>query len=280
MRLSNLSRPFVCAVIAEPDINACIKQIDYLENSGDVDAFEIDTPQLPAESLKDVFSSTNRPCIANCRRAEFMKLYGYESLPLLTSEQRAMKLTKALSAGASTIDFELDLFDEQPITSYTEIDDQRKSKRARGLEISMKPNTVRRQMEFATQVKEMGGEVIISCHSQNRIRRKIILQIADSIESRCPDFAKIVTVTTNSQDLITFTNAVLKLKARTQIPFSLLNMGYQSILGRLLSVTFGSSWIYCRPNSVYSYMGQPSIRQARIFLKEYFNQTTTSITTA
>jgi 3-dehydroquinate dehydratase len=271
MKLSSLKRPFICAVVAEPDARSSIKLVDSLENSPHVDSFEINIAQLPVSSLRDVFASTNKPCIATCRRASFMKLYGYNSLPTLSSDERAWKLLRALSDGASTIDFELDIFDEQKsILDYGRIMNTNAQKpTASSTEISKKSSVIRRQMELATQIKEIGGETMISCHSLTTIKQELVFDIANSIESRGADFGKIVMVTSRGSDLITLLELATKIRRKFAIPFNLMNMGYQAILGRLLSVAFGSSWIYCRTNSRHSFKGQPSLSEVLNFFERY-----------
>jgi 3-dehydroquinate dehydratase len=270
-KLSQLTRPFICVVIVEPNTSSSIKLIDYYENLHDVDAFEINIAQLGNSSLRDIFASTNKPCIADCRRASFMKLYGYESLPVLNSDERAGKLLRALSSGASTIDFELDMFDEKSITDYSRMERVQTYGKNAGFfsEITNKPDAVKKQRKFAKEIREIGGEAMISCHSQARIKPDMILGIARNIESRNADFAKIVTVTSCDPDLAALLYTATKMRRKLAIPFNLMNMGHRTVLGRLLSVAFGSSWIYCRGGSRHGFKSQPTLGEAQEFFRQY-----------
>lgn len=256
MRLAELRRPFICTVIAEPTCSETIAEIDKVEKTIGTDAFEINASTLELESLGDVFSCTNLPCIATNRRAKFMKVYGYSSLASINDEQRATRLLKAFDEGARAIDFELDLFGN--------------SREAKKKEITRDAEAIRHQRALVRRVKSSGGEVIISCHSQLRISRGQVRDVAETIQSRGADFAKIVTMTFDYGDLIELQATAKLLGSRLSIPFNLMNTGEYAVLGRLLSTLCGSSWVYCRTESEHSYKGQPLTSEAKDFRQRYF----------
>jgi 3-dehydroquinate dehydratase len=252
-KLSGLRRPFLCAVVAERSAAECVWAVDRLEES--VDAFEVNLAQLAEGSVREVFASTSRPCIATHRRARFMSLYGYKALGAVSDLVRAERLLAAVDSGSAAIDFELDIFGR---------------KNAKGavprLELTTDPRAVRKQRELAQDVQSRGAEVIISCHSRARMQRRETLRIAHAIERRGADYAKLVFRTDGASDVIEMLQAVLELKEELGIPFNLMNMGELSQLGRLLSIAFGSSWLYCRAPSKVMYAGQPTVRDALDFL--------------
>jgi len=256
MRLAELKRPFICTVIAESTCGETIAEIDEVEETIGTDAFEVNLAPLELESLGDVFSCTNLPCIATNRRAEFMKVYGYSSLTPINDAQRAARLLKALDQGARAIDFELDLFD--------------RSRGPKKKEITRNAEAIKQQKALVKRVKSSGGEVVVSSHSQLRISRGQVTDLAQAIQSRGADFAKIVTTTFDYKDIIELQETARMLSSRLSIPFNLMNIGEYAVLGRLLSTLCGSSWVYCRTESEHSYKGQPLTSEAKDFRQKYF----------
>jgi 3-dehydroquinate dehydratase len=206
-----------------------------------------------------------------------MKVYGYYDLPILTEQRRAERLLKALDCGANAIDFELDIFDEEsqerkPAFGTDEETKYAMRPRGKPAEFSNKPGAAGQQKELSEKIKSVGVEVMISCHTQIRVNKQQILIVADAMKRRGADLIKIVTMTFDSLDLVRFLDSVVELKNYVTIPFNLMNVGENVILGRLLSVTLGSSWIYCRPNnnSEHSFRGQPTIHEVKEFLGKFW----------
>jgi len=135
------------------------------------------------------------------------------------------------------------------------------------IQFSTHPRTALRQRKLAQIIKSSGGEVLISYHTQTRIRQNEILRIVQTMELRGADLAKVVTHTFTVDDLMNFLRTISKVKNSVRIPFNLMNFGAYSIPGRLLSVAFGSAWVYCRTGSRV-FAGQPTIQQARTFLDD------------
>ena len=269
MKLLQLKRPFLCAVIAEPTARGCISQIDRLERLAD--AFEINIPPLSFRVMRDIFSSTRRPCIATNRRPDFMKLYGYRNIPKVSEGERISKLLRGLDAGASVIDFELDAYDEVNIARKPSFGSRSERQYAfrpgsEPTEFSTLPTMVRRQRKLCETIQASGGEVLISSHTQVRVDVAKVVRIGRVIQGRGADYAKIVVFAFNSRDVITLLETAQKLRRSIRIPFNLMNVGEHLILGRLLATAFGSSWIYCRTNSPHSFPGQPTLEQAAEFL--------------
>jgi len=269
MRLSSLPRPFVCLVVSEPTIGTAINLIDSYESI--VDAFEINLTVIGEDSFRDLFSSTNRPCIATNRRAAFMRFYGYEDLQPITEEARARRLGAAAESGASAVDCELDIFDEARQSAkpdYLSADERvyASDPKSEPAELSMVRSVVRRQARFAGEVKATGTEVIFSCHTQTVITPRIGIRIISAIEKRGGDLGKMVSLTPTVYDVPSFVDTVVHLKQTSRLPFNLMNVGSESVLGRLVSVKLGSSWVYCRPDSGKTFSGQPTVGQVRDFL--------------
>lgn len=268
MRLSKLTKPFICTVIAEADVKASLASIESAEH--ETDAFEVNLTPLDLHAISDIFGSTRKPCIATNRRTKFMRAYGFYNLPKLGETARQERLMKALDSGATAIDFELDMFDEQPhklVPGSIKEREYARRKTAKPTEISYDRRAVERQRKLAHDVKSSGGEVVISCHSQTRVDRTTIFRIANLMQRRGADLGKIVVVTNSGEDLLRMWKSGLDLRRQVSIPFNLMNSGELMVLGRILSVNFGSSWLYCRPKSVRGFFGQPRADEARRVLR-------------
>jgi 3-dehydroquinate dehydratase len=270
MKLSSLKRPFVCLVVSESTPASVIKTIGAYEER--VDAFEINLSVIDPSAFRDIFSSTGRPCMATNRRSEFMRFYGYERLPPVEEEDRARRLIAAAEAGASAVDIELDMFDKarqsmKPAYLSKEEADYASNPRAEPTEFSKDAWIVKKQRGFVEHVKRVGVEAVFSCHTQTVIRRAQGSSILKEMEKRDADMAKIVSLTPAVGDIGPFISTVVRLAEVSRIPFNIMNVGSQSILGRLLSVQLGSSWVYCRPDSGTAFKGQPTIEQAKSFLE-------------
>lgn len=269
MKLSSLKRPFICLVVSEPTPTRVIKTIGAYEER--VDAFEVNLSVVDQRGFRDIFSSTKRPCIATNRRSIFMRFYGYERLPPVSDEARARRLIAAAEVGASAVDIELDLFDgarqsmKPAYLSKEEVAYARNPK-AEPTELSRDSDVVKRQIGFVKQVKQIGAEAVFSCHTQTIITRVQGTSILAEMESRGADMAKIVSLTPAIGDIGPFIETVIRMAEVSRVPFNVMNVGSQSILGRLLSVGLGSSWIYCRPDSGTAFKGQPTVGQAMSFL--------------
>ena len=269
LKLTSIRKPFIVAVIAESTVPKCLRQLRSAEENG-ADAFEINIAQLKEKELRKIFISTKKPCIASNRRSDFMKLYGYKNLAETNEETRVGKLLRTLENGAEAIDFELDTFTskhESPSfgsraeTKYALMSESKPTQN------STHPRITLRQRRLAQLIKSSEGEVLISCHTQTRIRQSEILRLVQTMEVRGADLAKVVTHTFDADDLVKFLRTVSKVKNSARIPFNLMNFGAYSIPGRLLSVALGSAWVYCRIGS-HGFAGQPTIQQARTFLDD------------
>jgi 3-dehydroquinate dehydratase len=270
LKLSSLRRPFVCLVVSEASCDGAISIIE--DNEDRVDAFEVNLTLLDSRGLREVFAATKRPCLATSRRPNFMKFYGYHDLPPVSEESRAEKLIYAVNAGADAIDCELDMFDEvrqseKPAYLSREEKAYALKPASEPAELSRDRMPVAKQKRLALQAKNVGAEVVFSCHTQTVITKTQGSEILSAMQRRGADLGKIVSLTFGPGDLAPFVETVVLLKRSSRIPFNLMNVGSESILGRLLSVGLGSSWTYCRPDSGVGYSGQPTVDQVRTFFR-------------
>ena len=121
--------------------------------------------------------------------------------------------------------------------------------------------------------------MIISCHTQTVLDEDDALEIVREVEKRGGQFAKIVSLTPGYDDLIGMFRCVTVLKKRSAIPFTVMNVGWASVLGRLTSVMVGSSWVYCRATEARrSYAGQPSLKTRGGSWRRPGSSSTTTVT--
>ncbi len=258
----------MCLVVSEPTIKGCLKVIDRFEPVAD--SFEINLPQLDPALIGDVFHSTSRPCIATYRRSDFMSVFGYTKLPKVSDESRADSLKRAVALGASAADFELDMFQPKPPAEALKGANEshvRGRPRGRPMEFSTDRDAVRRQSDLASEIRDAGAEVILSCHTQSVLREADAIEIVHAAAGRGGQFAKLVSQTPRKEDVFELLECAFSLNRKSLIPFTLMNVGPESASQRLLSVLAGSSWVYCRPPSRHSYAGQPTFEDTKSFIE-------------
>gem|GEM_PF-5995306 len=268
MKLSGLDVPFMCLVVSEPSVKGCLRVIDRFEPVAH--SFEINLPQLDPALIGDIFHSTPRPCIATYRRSDFMTVYGYTKLPMVSDKSRADALKRAVALGASAADFELDMFQpEQAVEARRRATggQVRAGPRGRPVEFSTDRGAVRMQSDLASEIRDAGAEVVMSCHTQSVLREADALELVHAVAGRGGQFAKLVSQTPRKEDVFELLACAFSLNRKALIPFTLMNVGPESASQRLLSVLAGSSWVYCRPPSRHSYRGQPTFEDTKSFIE-------------
>jgi 3-dehydroquinate dehydratase type I len=274
MKLSRLTRPFICADLSEKTVRSFVRRIEEIEGSFRADSFEINLAPLKAGRVGDIFSVTDRPCIVTNRRPRVMRSYGFSRLRAIGERDRMRRMLSALDAGAAALDMEIDTFDfhgEQgkPQFGSKEEEAYARNPRSRPVEFTENRTAMREQEKVIGQVHAVGGEVLMSCHSQLRMKARTAIELGGTMADRGADFAKVVMMTFDSRDVLRLLSCVLEMKSRENIPFNLMNQGPGAHIGRLLSAAFGSAWVFCRPEKGFVYHGQPTVREAKEFLKSF-----------
>ena len=274
MKLSRLTRPFICADLSEETVTSFVRRIDEIEGSVGADSFEINLAPLRKGRPRDIFSVTDRPCVVTYRRARVTRSYGFSRLRAIGERERIRAMLLALDAGAAALDMEIDTFDYhgergKPQFGSKEEEAYARNPRSRPVEMTKNPTAIREQEKVICQVHAAGGEVLMSCHSQLRVRAPIAIRLGETMADRGADFAKVVMMTFDQKDLLKLLSCVLEMKRRENIPFNLMNQGRGARIGRLLSAAFGSAWVFCKPERGFTYHGQPTIREGKEFLKSF-----------
>lgn len=254
-KITQLERPFICAVITEPDVDSVIRVIDVAEKEG-ADAFELNLsflygtdPRLSAKELKDIFAATKCPIFTTNRRVD-VKGHVFSR----SEEERMQIQLDCFEVGSVGLDMELDTF-AKPGTPLEFID----------------ASVVGKQREIIKKVHEGGGEVMVSQHEPERIfAPEEVVKIASYIEKVLEaDIAKLVSFARSYEDFVTCLRATLSLKKYTSIPFVHQAHGQHAKLSRIICPILGSILFYCPPEvGKGTVIDQPSIRSVKIFLKE------------
>jgi hypothetical protein len=199
-----------------------------------------------------------------------MTVYGYTKLPMVSDKSRADALKRAVALGASAADFELDMFQpEQAVEARRRATggQVRAGPRGRPVEFSTDRGAVRMQSDLASEIRDAGAEVVMSCHTQSVLREADALELVHAVAGRGGQFAKLVSQTPRKEDVFELLACAFSLNRKALIPFTLMNVGPESASQRLLSVLAGSSWVYCRPPSRHSYRGQPTFEDTKSFIE-------------
>jgi 3-dehydroquinate dehydratase type I len=254
-KITQLERPFICAVITEPDVDSVIKAIDVAEKDG-ADAFELNLSflygskaGLSTKELKNIFAATERPIFTTNRRVD-VKGHVFTG----SDEERMQIQLDCFEAGSVGLDMEIDTF-AKPGTPLEYIDN----------------SVIKKQREVIRKVHNGGGEVMVSHHEPERIfAPEEAVKIASYIEKVLEaDIAKLVSFARSYDDFVACLKTTLSLKKYTKIPFVHQAHGQHAKLSRIICPILGSILFYCPPEvGKGTVIDQPSIRSVKTFLKE------------
>jgi 3-dehydroquinate dehydratase len=222
-----LPKPFLCSVITEETPENSINAIRISEYEG-AEAFLYDLRELNVkyhnkEDLSKIFSITDKPIMVYYYRR-------WEHIPAVNDEERAKAYLTAIEAGASAVDMMGDLFDPCP------------------MEISRKIDIIEKQRKLMKDIRERGGEVMISCHTLVRMSTEEILsQVREVVNTREPDMVKIVPRVETEDELLEAFRSTATLKRELKIPFIHIAMGTYNRIHRIVGPMLGSSLCFCVP---------------------------------
>ena len=114
-------------------------------------------------------------------------------------------------------------------------------------EITDDPDAIRRQREVVDRIHDAGGEVVVSCHTYKHLAPEDAVAVAERIEDRGADLAKIVGYDRDMDDLLDTLAAHLALNEAVDLPYALMAIGAVSRIGRPIAPMFGSAWVFAQP---------------------------------
>lgn len=261
---AKLPKPFLVSVIREANPLDAISTIMNSEYDG-ADAYDLHINALEKkyhdyDSLRKIITSTTRPVLLLNYRSEVHKT---------TDEERLAEQITGIKAGAAGIDMIGDLFDDDrvPMTP-AEMTAYSLNRDAEPLELSMKPDVIRRQKEAIEEIHSMGAEVLLSSHTRVVMNAERVIPLALEMESRGPDMVKIVTVCLNEDDLLEAFRTTVALRKVMKVPFQYQCHGQNSKLLRVVGPMLGSMLIFC--NQKYkpqTHTEQPLLRSMKLVLQ-------------
>ena len=266
--VNQLKRPFVVGVLRGRSAGEDVATILNSECEG-ADAFDLHIHWLPEEqrdekTLKWIFSSTKKPCLALFYREETPF-----NTPSANEETRVAGLMRALECGAAGVDIQADYFDSDPKASLegSELPFAKKKPN----EVTLKPEAVRMQREIIDSIHKMGKEVLLSAHVGVELSKDEIVSLALEMEKRGPDIVTLVTPCGDEDydRAIELLSAVNELKKQLHTPFVCLGTGNAGRLTRITGAMLGNCLVFANlryePNTTSN---QPLIRSAVTILRE------------
>lgn len=267
VHLTDLSRPFIVGVVTEQTTDAARASITAAVQEG-ADAIEVNLAALGEVSIESFRTLTTPEVVVytTARRPEFMQVYGIDaaSCPRWTEEERMAQQLRLLAAGSAAIDMELDTFDPHPSPPLgTPEADRAAVTFGPPMELSHSSVAIARQRETAARARELGGEVIVSCHTGRRQTTEQLIEVVRTARERGADLVKVVSPCPDPQDLSALVAAGLEL-GDDAVPFVLIGAGPMGAASRTFGSGLPSAWYIGRP-SIQSnvYPGQPLVAQLR-----------------
>lgn len=175
-----------------------------------------------------------------------------------TDEELSRELLKALSCGATLGDVPASLFDEE-------------SGMGIGLELSMKPEAVKKQMELVDKIHAMGKEVLMSSHVLKFTPAETVLEIAREQKRRGADIIKIVTAANSDEEQMENLRITSLLKRELGAPFLFLSGGTHAKIHRMVGPQLGCvSYLAVQTHDHRAVPTQPTIKAAKA-VRDHFD---------
>ncbi len=264
-RLSTLARPFIVGVVTERTPNEALTSIEAAAAEG-ADAIEVNLSAIGEVSNEEfrVLAGGGVPVYTSCRRPAFLAVYGIDprSCPAWDEDGRMARQLQALSAGSVALDMELDTFDPHPSPPFGSRESTELAVTVgEPMEVSHADSAVARQRDVVARARDLGGEVIMSCHTGRRQTAQQLIGIVGIAVERGADLVKIVSPCANESDLDELRDAQTRLR-ESGVPFALIGAGAAGSESRTLRSPNPSAWAIGRPAvQTHSFHGQPLISQ-------------------
>lgn len=201
--------------------------------------------QINEKTLKNVFS-------AGGGKPFYVTNYKWASGGDKPEEQYFDELLLALKCGATLIDMPGDSFSPAP--------DQ----------LTYDEQAIKKQMEFAQKVHDLGGELLISSHVPDFRSEDYVLGMAFEQKRRGADIAKIVTFSHDDEQLTDNLKTTVRLRETLGIPFLFLSGGEKCRLHRLAGPLLGACmWLCVAYRAPITTPPQPLLSDVNEFIRIY-----------
>lgn len=245
------SKPLLCAMIQASTPEDAICQITNASYDG-ADAFGI---QLECLELQYRTLDTLKRIFGYCKNKPiYLTSYRGAKSAGLTQDQCAELLLLGMEAGGTLADIMGDFFASDKY------------------ELTYDEEAVKKQMELAAKIHEMGGEVLFSSHQKEFIPEEKVLEIARAQRARGADVVKIVNHSHNREQLMANLNICNRLRAELDCEFLYLANGEDCRILRQMGPALGCCMYLC----VQHYMPvnskeQPQLRATKAIRDAMFN---------
>ncbi len=222
----NYDKPLLCAMIMCDTPDECIAKIKRSLSEGaeaiGIHLCRINREYRTKEHLKRIFDSCEgKPIYVTSYRVG--KSEGY------TDDECVELLLLALDAGATLLDVMGDLYDTPVKPKY---------------ELSLNPVAIEKQKSLIEEIHRRGGEVIMSCHTEQSTTMEENLMIAHAQVERGADVLKIVSKAERSEEIPEYIESIQKIVSESEKKLLLLVSGEGKIM-RYIGPCFGVCMYLC-----------------------------------
>ena len=242
-------KPLKTAMIQVKNADEAIAAIESgLKQGADAFGWQLEClsdDQINEKTLKNVFS-------AGCGKPFYVTNYKWASGGDKPEEQYFDELLLALKCGATLIDMPGDSFSPAP--------DQ----------LTYDEQAISKQIVFAQEVHDLGGELLISSHVPDYRSEDYVLGMAFEQKRRGADVAKIVTFSHDDEQLTDNLKTTVRLRETLGIPFLFLSGGEKCRLHRLAGPLLGACmWLCVAYRAPITTPPQPLLSDVNEFLRIY-----------
>ena len=239
----NHDKPLLCAMIQCPTPDGCIEKIRASHAEG-AEAFGVQLCKL--EKKYRTFDELKRIFDACGDKPIYVTSYRYGESIDYTDDECAALLLLAIDAGATLCDVMGDMFCRTPF-----------------LELTEDVEAIKRQKKLIDEIHARGGEVLMSCHTNQSTTLEQNLHIARAQTERGADIIKIVSRAESASEMPVYIDSIQKIIAETGKKLLFLLCGEGEVI-RYIGAEFGVCMYLC-----VAYHGsldtpeQPTLRRAR-----------------
>ena len=240
-RLSELSAPALAGVVKEKSVRAAMAQIKNCIYDGAtmIDLHLSCLESTDTESLKKIISSSKLPVLARNYNSTYEGTSaGY------TEQERVSLMLRAIEAGAAGIDIQGYTY-HLPSKSGFCGEDKYSFTKGNPKEIVTDEAIISKQCELIERVHSMGAEVLLSCHPGTFMTCDQVVELALFLERRNPDIIKIVTKSSDENDLPEIIKTMMTLKKEIKTPIAYHASGETGLLSRIINPILGGQIAFC-----------------------------------
>lgn len=240
----NHEKALLCAMVQCTTVEECICKIKASLAEG-ANAFGVQLCKLKRElRTRENLTKIFEACEGN---PIYVTSYRHSENEGFTDEECIEVLLLALECGATILDVMGDMFD-----------------RGAKYELTENPEAVKKQKELIEKIHSLGGEVLMSSHTNNNLTVEETLHIAKCHEERGVDVIKIVNKSDAIEDLPKSFETIIELNKATDKNFLYLEGGPTQKLVRNLGPQLGvCMYLTCQHYGPVDTYAQPKLTRLK-----------------